>query len=924
MPGTVPSSPRAEVAVSDATVRLRRIERRLDALADLVRTDPRCADESTREQIAQAALTLVEASRAGAARCRPVADRALTLAEQVEDAGYGRLLAAAGLDLRSWALLALDQVDDAASAAAEAEELVEAGLPEGRDGETVTVRVHCAVAAVAAELEDFESALLHLTTALELDSAHDLGSASAIHANIAMLLLGVGEAALGLPYLDRALEAAAGDEARLAELLELRAELLTELGDTSTAMRSATAAAEHAERSGLPPARFRRRMATVRVALGDHRAVADLQAIAADEQAAGGLGLDTALCLGRALVATDRPQQAVEVLEPFRDDDGLAPLRRDDITDVLVAAYRSTGALGEAVDLLVRQRDRRREAARLAATARVLDVSRRLDVALLEGDLAIARAREADLRRLVRQRTEELSWRARHDQLTGLLNRDAVAAHVAEPAGECWRTVAFADLDRFKVVNDAHGHAVGDTVLVALAGRLSGAVSVLQGSCRLARTTADQFVVVADTPGPLNPEDLARVIRDALAARIEVGGIGELRMSVSIGIAQSAPAQLDAGTPDDPFTRAADILPRSLHADLAPRSAGLLGGEGLELDLLRDAEVALHRAKVEGGGGTCVFGEGDLLAVVRRFEVEHALRNALSQGRVTAGYDPIVDLRTGAVVGVEALARLDTGSRRVVAGEFIDIAEETGLVDDIGEAVSRVALTDLAATTREWFVALNLGAGEMRRADLVDELESRARAAGVPLERVVIEVTERSFVDVASTEANVLLELSRRGVGLAIDDFSTGHSSMVHMSWMPLSLLKIDRSLVIRAAYSSSDRILVSAVVSMAGALGLKVVAEGVESPELYAIVRELGCDYAQGHLFGEYATIVDIPDVFEVDEHVELPEVTVDDAPLRAPGPEPEAAAGAASPMPGTEPVVGIRGRTDASVTKLPRAVAE
>lgn len=872
-------TPRAEVAVSDATLRLRRLERRLDALAVQLRADPACEQEETRTEVEDLAVDLAEATRAGAANAGKVADRALSIAERVTDVGLARLLAAAGLDLRSWSLLARDLADDAGAAAADAEELVLAGLAEGRAAQVVTARVHCGVAAVAAELEDFETALGRLSTALEMDSEHELGTAGAIHANIAVLLLGIGEAALGLPYLDRALEASVDDEARLAELLELRAELLTELGDATGAMSAATAAAEHAERAGLPASRFRRRMATVRVALGDLRAVADLQSLAADEEAAGGITLDTAISLGRALVATGRHEEAVQVVEPFRDDETLAPLRRDDITDVLVEAYRRTGRLEPAVAILVGQRDRRREIARLAATARVLDVSRRLDVALLEGDLAVARAREADLRRLVRQRTEELSWRARHDQLTGLLNRDAVAAHVSEPDPGSWRTVAFADLDRFKVVNDAHGHAVGDTVLVALAARLSGAVAVLEGTCRVARTSADQFVVVADTPGPVHPEDLARVIRDALAARIEIAGIGELRMSVSIGVAQSAPVHLDAEQGSAPFGRAGDALPRALHADLAPMAAGLLEGDVLEPDLLRDAEVALHRAKVEGGGATCVFGEGDLLAVVRRFEVEHALRSALSEGRVVAGYDPIVDLRSGEVVGVEALARLDTGARRVVAGEFIDIAEETGLVDDIGEAVSQVALAHLAESRRDWFVALNLGAGEMRRPHLVDALESRASSAGVPLDRIVIEVTERSFVDVASNEADVLLELARRGVGLAIDDFSTGHSSMVHMSWMPLSLLKIDRSLVIRAAYSSSDRILVSAVVSMAGALGLKVVAEGVESPELFAIMRELGCDYAQGHLFGEFTRVADVPDLFEVDAEVALPELVEGDA---------------------------------------------
>ncbi|WP_156188251.1 putative bifunctional diguanylate cyclase/phosphodiesterase [Arsenicicoccus sp. oral taxon 190] len=524
------------------------------------------------------------------------------------------------------------------------------------------------------------------------------------------------------------------------------------------------------------------------------------------------------------------------MLSPYRPATTLPLTQRDAFYDVLAEAAERAGDPSAAIAVLKEHREATREDSRVGATQRARALAEEHQVDLLRADLEQARQRELQLRLLVRQRTAELTWRAAHDELTGLYSREALLRRLREPVGQdVWRTVLYLDLDRFKVVYDAHGHDVGDALLSVVGRRLETAVLGLAGRTCVARLGGDEFCVLVDSDTPLDAVALARELSLELGAPIDLPGLGPVRPEISIGVAQASPT--------------------------APRPEG-----DTDLDLLRDADVALHRSKSEGGRGVYVFGQADREQAVRRLEVEHRVRRAIEEGRIQPAYDPIVDLRTGDVVGVESLCRMVEDGRLVKAAEFIEIAEESGLIDALGRIVTAAAIRDLAEAPGPDFVAINLGPRELRRPGLLDDLRRRLDASGMSTDRLVVEVTERSFVDVASTEAEVLRELAAAGVRLAIDDFGTGHSSMVHLSWMPVTLLKIDRSLVVRAASSAADRTLVSAVISMAQTLGLRVVAEGIETAAVGRTLRDLGCGYAQGHLFEEYSRIRDIPARFDLD----------------------------------------------------------
>ncbi|HEX4976795.1 MAG TPA: EAL domain-containing protein, partial [Nocardioides sp.] len=425
-----------------------------------------------------------------------------------------------------------------------------------------------------------------------------------------------------------------------------------------------------------------------------------------------------------------------------------------------------------------------------------------------------AAVRRADLERA-------LQHQALHDALTGLPNRALVTDRIESALGRSRRSgglvaVLMLDLDDFKTVNDSLGHGAGDEMLQALADRFR---DIVRPGDTVARLGGDEFVVVSEQP---DSEDevalLADTLLSACAAGLEVEG-RHLEPSVSIGVAMTVGGDTDA-------TR-----------------------------LLAEADMAMYRAKRDRPGTYRVFDEqlrGDVLG---RIDVAGLLRSALRAGGLRLEYQPIVDLRTGACTAVEALARWDTPDGPVPPDVFVPIAEETGLISELGSWV----LDEALRTRRAWqaedldvLMRVNVSAHELRNRSYADgvlaALARHAAEAGV----LGLEVTESVLVeDDAVTQEN-LRRLSDAGVSLLVDDFGTGYSSLSYLERFPVvDVLKVDRSFLVQG---SRGHAVVQAVVGLARAFGFLVCAEGVETAEQLAYLRELGCDLAQGYLLARPA----------------------------------------------------------------------
>ncbi|MCW2982898.1 MAG: signal transduction protein containing and domain, partial [Conexibacter sp.] len=414
---------------------------------------------------------------------------------------------------------------------------------------------------------------------------------------------------------------------------------------------------------------------------------------------------------------------------------------------------------------------------------------------------------------------DELRTQALEDPLTGLANRFYLAAHVEQAIAGADRgdelALLLLDLDRFKVVNDTLGHGAGDELLCAVADRLR---STIRRGDLAARLGGDEFVVVCAGAGGA-PHEVA-----ALATRLLE--------------AVSAPYVVDG---------------RELHIGA---SAGLVFVDGPDVtaeSLLRDADVAMYRAKEHGGARYEVFDAGLRARVVHRLAIEGELRHALEREELTLHLQPIVDLHRDELAGFEALVRWEHPQRGLVGpAEFIGVAEETGLIVPIGswvlfEATRRLAQLQEAAG-RPLRMAVNLSARQLTPG-LVAEVARALDAAGVEARSLTLEVTETLLVE-GPGAVEVLTGLRGLGVAIAIDDFGTGWSSLGALQRYPVDVLKLDRSLVAPAAESGPAAALARAVVEMAQALGLDVVAEGIEDEEQLAAMKGLGCPHGQGYVF--------------------------------------------------------------------------
>ena len=415
-----------------------------------------------------------------------------------------------------------------------------------------------------------------------------------------------------------------------------------------------------------------------------------------------------------------------------------------------------------------------------------------------------------------------LRYQATHDALTGLANRarlvDRVEAFIARSERDGGRVdLLFLDLDSFKLINDTWGHQTGDQVLRTAADRLR---YVADASDIVARIGGDEFVVARfvapdqSRTGELLAADILDSFRVPLSETETA-----LVATVSIG------------------------LVRSTH----PATA-----EGL----LRDADTAMYRAKGSGRNRCATFDSTMHDAVRRRVETELALRYAMDRREFLLYYQPIVNLETRDVVGVEALIRwAHPGMGMVSPLDFIPVAEETGLIVEIGEWVVSEALRQLNRWRLEGredlWVSVNVSARQLRDARLVDHVESELRRYGVPPHKLVVEITETAMMADERTSAALLNRLREMGVPLAVDDFGTGYSSLGHLRRFPVSKVKIDRAFVSGVDTDNDDAEIVRAVVAMSLAMGLEVVAEGIETEGQRALLLQTGVHLGQGWLFG-------------------------------------------------------------------------
>jgi len=446
-------------------------------------------------------------------------------------------------------------------------------------------------------------------------------------------------------------------------------------------------------------------------------------------------------------------------------------------------------------------------------------------------------------RKLTEQRVHHV---AQHDVLTGLPNRSLLQDRLSQAIAYSTRNirpvwVMLIDLDRFKFVNDSMGHKAGDVLLMTVAARLR---SSLRDSDTVARLSGDEFVVILSehSDEPLSPAIVGRVM-EAVAQPVMLG-TKEFFVTCSIGVAVF-PSE---GTSGD------NILE---HADIAMYRAKKLGRNNFQFYTPAMNEESLERVRIEG-----------------------ALRNALERDEFVLHYQPQVDLKSGQVVGMEALIRWNHPELGMVPpSRFVGIAEETGLIVPIGAWVMRTA----CAQNKAWQdaglgrlrVAVNLSARQFGAADLLASLESTLGETGLDPACLEIELTESLFMSDVTPAVELLHRMKALGVNLSIDDFGTGYSSFSYLSRFPIDVLKIDRSFVADITHDANDAAIVTSIIALAHNLKLAVIAEGVETREQLDYLRSHGCDEMQGYYFSKPLAASEFEQLLRERRALDLPLLT-------------------------------------------------
>ena len=420
-----------------------------------------------------------------------------------------------------------------------------------------------------------------------------------------------------------------------------------------------------------------------------------------------------------------------------------------------------------------------------------------------------------------------LAHQAGHDSLTGLPNRVLLTDRLRQAvlgiaSSGNHPVVLFIDLDRFKVVNDSLGHSAGDQLLVTMAERIRPLIRVED---TVARLGGDEFVVlVPNCREPSLAIEIAERVIAAATPPVSIDGT-DFYVTASIGIA-------------------------------------IAEGLGTSPErLLADADVAMYEAKRRGGNRYEVFSSALRRPLMQRVAVESELRQALETGCIVPYYQPIVRLQTHDVLGVEALARWRHPHRGILGPEvFIEVAEDTGLIRSLGQQILRQACDEVRrynlARGVTMGVSVNCSVRELDGSGLVDSVAAALDASQMPGHLLNLEITESLFMEDLRHILPILRELRALGVGLTIDDFGVGYSSLSYLRQVPVTALKIDRSFVSNLGVDTEARAIVAALIPMAHMLELKVVAEGVETEDHARLLGELGCDFAQGYLYGRPAPL--------------------------------------------------------------------
>ncbi|HEX4579624.1 MAG TPA: EAL domain-containing protein [Candidatus Dormibacteraeota bacterium] len=412
-------------------------------------------------------------------------------------------------------------------------------------------------------------------------------------------------------------------------------------------------------------------------------------------------------------------------------------------------------------------------------------------------------------------------YEATHDRLTGLPNRTLLMDRLSvmlqhSERAESQVAVLFCDLDGFKRINDSLGHQIGDEILIEAGRRFA---TVMRREDTLSRVGGDEFVVACELEGQFGPELLAERLIGSLTMPLAVRGY-QVRIATSIGIAL---ANGSAVTPDD---------------------------------MVRNADLAMYRAKTERRAGFAIFDSSMHDRAVERLNLEQSLAPALERGEFSLHYQPLVATADRRLLGFEALVRWQVpGGRLIPPGAFIGIAEDTGFIMPLGGWVVSEACRQLAAWRSDgaakFTVGVNVSARQLSDPGLMRHVTSALDSYGLSPGALVLEITESALIEDVESSLGVLAALHSLGIAISVDDFGTGQSSLSYLAEIPLNSLKIDKSFIDGLETSERSRTLTSTVISLAHNLGVRSVAEGVERESQLTILEEMGCDVVQGFYIG-------------------------------------------------------------------------
>ncbi|MEG4853832.1 EAL domain-containing protein [Microcoleus sp. B5-D4] len=505
------------------------------------------------------------------------------------------------------------------------------------------------------------------------------------------------------------------------------------------------------------------------------------------------------------------------ITKPFQQEEVLARVQ-------LHLRLRNLTKTLEEQNVLLKQEIEARKEAEAALQKLTFELEERVASQTAELTQAVNELQQAQVQLL--EREEKLGHYAFHDALTGLPNRAWFMNRLQQAIDLSYRredylyAVLFIDLDRFKVVNDSLGHLVGDQLLKSVARQLQ---VCLRHTDAVARFGGDEFVILLEDIKDIDePSRVAERIQNQLRQPFNLNDY-EVFTEISMGIILST-----------------------------------MGYDRPE-DVLRDADIAMYYAKAQGRGRYEVFDPAMQTVAMTRLQLENDLRRAIALQEFCVHYQPIVSLSTGQLSGFEALVRWHHPSGIIYPpAEFIPVAEETGLINELGWFVLQEACHQINIWQQQFpqtpplAINVNLSPVQLKQANLLNRIEEILQQTGFPSYRLKLEITESCILETVSREEKMLKQLKALGLMLCIDDFGTGYSSLSRLHEFPIDTLKIDRSFVSRIGLDNSGVEIIQTIVTLARSRGMDIVAEGIETPTQLQKLRELGCELGQGYLFSK------------------------------------------------------------------------